>query len=111
MSLDGSNSAPQILITIPNKNANTPTPRNLEGVSPVSSPENLPSRTPITFCLTEISVKTVNTVATVLMAGIQAGTGAVRGIPAQLPNKINDQKVNSANGWLGNSRFLSFGKK
>src|SRR4051812_12517213 len=49
-----------------------------------------------TFIITESAVKTVNTVATVLSDGIQAGTGAEAGTPDQLANKTIVQNVNAA---------------
>ena len=48
---------------------------------------------------------TVSTVAAVLSAGIHAGTGALFGIPPQLPNNISIQNVISARYSLCSSRF------
>ena len=39
---------------------------------------------------------TPSPVATALDTGIQAGTGALAGMPPQLPKRISIQKVNSA---------------
>ena len=46
-------------------------------------------------------------VATALKDGIHAGTGALRGIPLQLPNRMMVQNVNPASGRLCNSLFMN----
>ena len=53
----------------------------------------------------------VRTVPRVLRAGIQAGTGALFGMPPQLPNKRMTQKAQSARLRFCNSRRASLGTK
>ena len=53
----------------------------------------------------------VSTVAMALNTGIHAGSGALPGMPVQLPNKIKVQKVNSASCRLCSGLFISFGTK
>ena len=45
------------------------------------------------FRATAMTVITPSTVATTLNAGIQAGTGALAGMPPQLPKRISIQKA------------------
>src|SRR5438445_9391538 len=73
----------------------TPKPMNNSGGLP-SSLDQLPSKVRQVLSAAVNIVRMVRTVATVLSAGIQAGTGALLEMPPQLPNRISIQKAKSA---------------
>ena len=60
------------------------------------------------FTMTANAVMSVSTVATVLRAGIQAGTGAELGTPLQLAKRMMVQKVKRARCRLCSGRFINF---
>src|SRR2546422_3058851 len=74
-------------------------------------PADLPFRVPKVLSPAASSGTSVQAVAAVLKAGIQAGTGAVFGMPHHGPNRMSVQNVSSARYRLWSSVWASLGTK